>query len=69
MKKEKFLTLKQAAKYLGVGERTLFRYLHNGRVKAAKIGHWKFREEDLDNFIEKSFKIHSKKGGRNHPKL
>ncbi len=63
MQKEKFLTLKQAAKYLDVGERTLFRYLHDGRIKAAKIGYWRFRQEDLDNFIESSFKMGKKKKG------
>ena len=59
--KEKFLTLKEATKYLDVGERTLFRYLHTGRIKAAKIGYWRFRKEDLDAFIEQSFKTHSRK--------
>ncbi|HEY4505753.1 MAG TPA: helix-turn-helix domain-containing protein [Candidatus Paceibacterota bacterium] len=61
MKQEKFFTLKQAAKYLNIGERTLFRYLHNGRVKAAKIGYWRFREKDLKKFIESSFKVQKRK--------
>lgn len=61
MKQEKFLTLKQAAKYLDIGERTLFRYLHDGRIKAAKIGYWRFREEDLKKFIEESFNTSKKK--------
>lgn len=56
MKKEKFLTLQDAAKYLGVGERTLFRYLHEGKIKAAWIGRWRFRKGDLDRFIESSFR-------------
>jgi len=59
--REKFLTLKEAAKYLDVGERTLFRYLHDGRIKAAKIGYWRFRKGDLDEFVEQSFKTHSRK--------
>ena len=61
MKQEKYLTLKEAAKYLDVGERTLFRYLHDGRIKAAKIGYWRFREEDLKDFIESSFKAQKRK--------
>lgn len=60
-KRENFLTLKEAAEYLDVGERTLFRYLHNGRIKAAKIGYWRFRKEDLDAFVEQSFKTHRRK--------
>ena len=61
MKKGRYLTLKEAAKYLDVGERTLFRYLHDYRIKAAKIGYWRFREEDLKKFIEESFNTHKKK--------
>ncbi len=53
--------MKEAAKYLDVGERTLFRYLHDERIKAAKIGYWRFREEDLKKFIEESFNTHKKK--------
>ena len=60
MKKDKFLTLKEAAKYLDVGERTLFRYLHDGRIKGAKIGYWRFRGKDLRDFIESSFKTRKK---------
>ena len=60
MEKEKFLTLKEAAKYLDIGQRTLFRYLHDGRIKAAKIGYWRFREEDLKRFIEESFNARKK---------
>ena len=61
MEKEKFLTLKEAAKYLDVGQRTLFRYIHDGRIKAAKIGYWRFREEDLKKFIEESFNARKKR--------
>lgn len=61
MSKDKFLTLEQAAKYLDVGKRTLYRYLHTGRIKAAKIGYWRFRKEDLDDFIERSFKTYPRK--------
>jgi len=60
MIQEKHLTIKQAAKYLNIGERTLFRYLHGGRIKAAKIGYWRFRKEDLDDFIESSFMARKK---------
>lgn len=56
-----FLTIQEAAKYLDVGERTLFRYLHDGRITAAKLGRWRFRKEDLDAFIEQSFKTHKTK--------
>lgn len=59
--KQDFLTIPEAAEYLGIGQRTLFRYLHDGRIKAAKLGRWRFRKEDLDAFIEQSFKAHRRK--------
>ena len=61
MSKDKHLNIEKAAKYLNVGKRTLYRYLHTGRIKAAKIGYWRFRKEDLDEFVEHSFKTHPRK--------
>ncbi len=61
MKRKEFLTLQEAAKYLDVGERTLFRYLHEEKIKAAWIGRWRFRKEDLDGFIESSFRKKKRK--------
>jgi len=54
MKQEKYLTLQQAAKILNVSERSMFRYIHSGRLKAAKIGSWRIKEKDLEDFIKKS---------------
>lgn len=61
MSKDKHLNIEQAAEYLNIGKRTLYRYLHTGRIKAAKIGYWRFRKEDLDEFVERSFKTHPRK--------
>lgn len=61
MNKDQHLNIEEAAKYLNIGKRTLYRYLHTGRIKAAKIGYWRFRKEDLDEFIEQSFKTHPRK--------
>lgn len=52
---EKFLSLKDARKILGVSERSMYRYIHDGRLKAYKIGYWKIKEKDLQEFIEQSF--------------
>jgi excisionase family DNA binding protein len=61
MKEEKFLTVKDVMRILGAGERSVFRYIHSGRLKAAKIGYWRIREQDLKEFIEKSFNTRKKK--------
>lgn len=56
MTKEKFLSLEEARGILGVSERSMYRYIHEGRVKAYKIGYWKIKEKDLQDFINKSLK-------------
>jgi len=54
MTKEKFLSLEDARKILGVSERSMYRYIHTGRLKAYKIGYWKIKETDLQAFIKQS---------------
>jgi excisionase family DNA binding protein len=55
MTKEKFLSLEEARKILGAGERTVYRYIHDGRLKAYKIGYWKIKESDLQDFIKQAY--------------
>jgi len=57
MKQEKYLTLKEVSKILNVSERSMFRYIHSGRLKASKIGSWRIREKDLEDFIKESANI------------
>ncbi len=54
MTREKFLTLKEVAKILRVSERSIFRYIHGGKLKASKIGYWRIREKDLEDFLAKN---------------
>jgi len=54
MKQEKYLTLQEASKVLNVSERSMFRYIHSGRLKASKIGSWRIKEKDLEDFISDS---------------
>ncbi len=49
--KDRVFTLKEVAEILKVSERTIFRYIHGGKLKATKIGNWRIREEDLDEFL------------------
>jgi excisionase family DNA binding protein len=55
MTNETFLSLDDARKILGVSERSMYRYIHDGRLKAYKIGYWKIKEADLQDFIKRSF--------------
>ena len=52
MKNEKFLTLEQARKVLGVSERSMYRFIESGQLKAYKIRYWRIKEKDLSTFIE-----------------
>lgn len=51
---EKLLTLKEVAKILRVSERSVFRYIHGGKLQAAKIGYWRIKQSDLDKFLKAS---------------
>lgn len=56
----KYLTTKQAMKYLGIRRlATLYQYIHSGKLKAYRLGngdgsrrHWRILESDLDKFIK-----------------
>ncbi len=51
-----WLTLGQAAKYLGVAQSTIRKWSDQGRVPAFYTpgGHRRYRRNDLDNFLERS---------------
>ena len=54
----KTYTLKDLESILHVKERTLFRYLQEGRLNGSKHGKWLFTEDDVKTFLAK---------GRNNP--
>ena len=57
---EKIYTLTEVRKILGVTQRTLYRYLKEGTLKAFKIGtYWRVSEGDLEAFIEHRKQISS----------
>lgn len=61
MTKGNFLTLKEVAKHLKVSERSVLRYINLKKLTATKIGYWRIREKDLENFINKNLNIKKKK--------
>lgn len=44
-------TTNEVAEILKVNRRTIFRYIKSGKLKAVKIGQWRIKQADLDNFI------------------
>lgn len=55
---EAYLTLNQAADYLGVSEDTIRRYVDRGELPTYKLDRTlRFRFEDLDQLVTKSFEV------------
>jgi len=52
-KKSKWFTIREAAKYLAIGEPTLYRWMRDGKITFRKIGDsTRFLQEDLDSFVQ-----------------
>ena len=51
---DKLLTIKEVAKILRVSERSVLRYIESGRLRASRIGQWRIKESDLENFLKES---------------
>lgn len=61
MTQEKFLTLQEVADRLRVSERSVFRYIHSGRLEATKVGYWRIKESDLEKFLKENSSVKKKK--------
>ncbi len=61
MTKSKFLKPKDVAQRLLISERSVLRYVHTKKIPATKIGQWRIREIDLDNFIKSRMNIKPRK--------
>lgn len=58
---DKFLTIEEVAKILRVSTRSVNRYIVSGKLKASKIGWWRIKQSDLDEFLEKTSNIKRKR--------
>lgn len=46
------ITIEEAAQYLRVCEKTLYRWLRDGKMRAYRLGRrWRFRRVDLDEWL------------------
>jgi len=59
--KDKLLTIKEVAEFLRVSERSVTRYIKAGRLKASKVGWWRIKQSDLDDFLKKTSNVNNKK--------
>jgi len=58
--KDKLLTIKEVANYLRVSERSVLRYIEAERLKASKVGWWRIKQSDLDDFLKKTSNLNKK---------
>ena len=49
----KIYTLKNVAEILGVSERTVHRYIKEGRLEAMKMGQWRISQKAISDFLER----------------
>lgn len=54
---EELYNLQEVAKKLRVSERSVFRYIHEGKLRATKIGYWRITKDDLRAFLAKNANI------------
>ena len=59
--KEKLLTVEEVAAILRVSYRTVVRYIESGRLRASKIGVWRIKQSDLDDFLNKTSNVKKKR--------
>ncbi len=54
---DEILTLKEVAKYLKLAEKTAYRLAAEGKLPGFKVGgSWRFKEEDIEMWIQKQKK-------------
>ena len=58
---EIFFTIPEIAKMLKVSGRSINRYIRSGRLKASKIGWWRVKKSDLEEFLSKTSNLINKK--------
>jgi len=59
--KDKLLTIREVAEFLRVSERSVLRYIEAGRLEASKVGWWRVKQSDLDDFLKKTSNLNNKK--------
>ncbi len=58
---EKLLTAEESAKILRVSYRSIVRYIEQGKIRASKIGMWRIKQSDLEEFLNKTSNLKRKK--------
>ena len=51
MENDELYTLKEVSKILKVSEKTVYRLIESGKLKAVKIRQWRIKKSNLDKLI------------------
>jgi excisionase family DNA binding protein len=63
---EKFLSVDDICKYLGIGRDTIYKWIADKGLPAYRLGRlWKFKKKEVDEWAEKNAWRHTK--GENKP--
>ena len=54
---DKLLTIEEVSEILRVSTRSVNRYIEAGKLRASKIGVWRIKQSDLDNFLNNTSNI------------
>lgn len=65
--KDKLLTIREVAEFLRVSERSVTRYIEAGRLKASKVGWWRIKQSDLDDFLKRTSNINKRRNENKRP--
>jgi len=57
---DKLLSVQEAADYLRVSTRSIFRYIKDRRLRASNIGRWRIKQSDLEKFLNKHSNVKRK---------
>lgn len=53
MKDKPIMNLKEVARYLGVSQMSIYRYVKQGKIPASRVGKfWRFRKERIDEWLK-----------------
>ena len=60
---DEFLTMKEVATLLKIGEKTAYTMAQRGELPGFKVGgQWRFKRADIDRWIEKQKETSARKG-------
>lgn len=60
MKSLQFYTTKEVADILSLTQRSLYKFIDSGELRAMKLGSWRISESDLQAFIDSREKNYTK---------